>query len=136
MVRRHHRLPVIWILAATWIVGIFGLGRGRMSSFQLPLVAVGGFLVYGVVAALRHFVIQARARTLPDELEDPPTCVVVRRFGEVREGVYSAVKVIDSRPPEPSRTLDLVLDDVDAEPMRVSSRRRTRRLDYIPLTGS
>lgn len=85
--RRHHARgqAVLWILGLCWVVGLVGLQGSRLSSLQVPLLALGGFLAYWLVGAVRRRAETDRARAVHPAGSVPQTCVVVRKFGrEVR----------------------------------------------------
>jgi hypothetical protein len=118
------------LVSASWVVGLLGLGRGRMSSFQLPIVVAAGLLGYWVVAAVRNRVLAGEEND-HEEVVQPQTCVVVRRFGEGaerRERPAASVEEPHVVVPSPA---------VHADPMpTVPQRRPRKRVEaYIPLSG-
>jgi hypothetical protein len=137
----HRKVAFALVVLACWIVGLFGLDRGRMSSFQLPIVVLAGCLGYMLVGAIRRKVEDTRSRVIgPDDV--PPGAVVIRRFGEERRAEYPAVKILQPEPipphvepPErPERRLELVGAERDRSPRRRRSVRK-QPVNYIPLTG-
>ncbi len=137
----HRRLAFIGVVVACWVVGLFGLDRTRMSSFQLPIVVAAGFIGYAVVVAVRRHLEDARDRREQAAADAPHNCVVIRRFGEDRSPLSSAVKVIEAArssivesPPVGLRPV-LVHAAVRAETPRPRRDVKKSQLNYIPLSG-
>ena len=137
----HRRLAFIGVVAACWVVGLFGLDRSRMSSFQLPIVVAAGFIGYAVVVAVRRRLEDSRDRREQESADSPHNCVVIRRFGEDRSLLSSAVKVIEATrsplvesPPVELKPL-LVHAAVRVETPRPRRDAKKPQLNYIPLTG-
>ncbi|HYZ92321.1 MAG TPA: hypothetical protein VFA34_08000 [Actinomycetota bacterium] len=136
----YRKLSFAIVVLACWIIGLFGLDRSRMSSFQLPIVVLAGLLGYLVVVVIRHKLEDARAG-LESKDDVAHNCVVIKRFGEARAPQYPSVKILESRVaevPPTSGPEPLVIDVV--APTRAPSRRRpakkaTAAMNYIPLTG-
>src|SRR5688572_24095189 len=87
MPRRRSRRTFVLTVGACWALALFGLPDGRVSALQLTLVAAA-VLVFGWLAELRRrWIDRGRTRMIPASGTLPQTCVVVRRLGEVGEGV-------------------------------------------------
>lgn len=137
----YRRLTFAGVVIACWVVGLFGLDRSRMSSFQLPIVVAAGFIGYALVVAVRRRLEDARDR-LDHEADDAPHNVVIRRFGEDREPLSRNVKVIERALPMPTIEMPAVeLRPVLIQASAHAQTQHTRRvekkpqLNYIPLTG-
>lgn len=138
----YRRLLFFGVVLACWVVGLFGLDRSRMSSFQLPIVVGAGFVAYALVVAVRRRLEDTRELIEREADEAPPNCVVIRRFGEDRELLSRNVKVIQPSAPAPP----IEASPVELRPVLVAATmqtpprqpRRTEKkpqLNYIPLTG-
>jgi hypothetical protein len=129
----HGRPAFALVIGTSWLVGLFGLERSRISSFQLPLVIGAGLLAYGLVGALRRRLEDSRDRVMPSSGEAPRTCVIVRRFGEGRNQEVAPAATVDApaladRSPTASPPIELVRVEASHAPAQ------RRSLDYIPLT--
>lgn len=139
MSRRHpyQRIAFLAIVAACWVLGLFGLDRSRMSSFQLPIVVGAGLIGYWVVVAVRRR-LDGGGEDGTLEIHEPQTCVVVRRLGELRSGEVmlerSHVRELEqTRPPALARAEPPAPNDSVsiARPVR----RKPPKRGYIPLSG-
>lgn len=126
--RGRRRLSFILVVAACWVLGLFGLERGRLSSVQLPLFAVAGLAAYLIFVGFRRHTEHSRDRLVHPVVEPPPTCVVVRWLGEGNRDPLSTTG--EALVPQAQQPVE--------PPPQVQSRRRApkHRLDYIPLTGA
>lgn len=115
------RLTFVSVVAACWIVGLFGLDRNRMSSFQLPIVVGAGLAGYWMIGALRRRTEQSRERVVVPVPPEPRTCVVVRWLGEESQNVHR---------------LPSVPAHEDVRRAQASHPSGKRRLNYIPLKGA
>ena len=124
MSRRHpyRRFLFAAVVLLCWVVGLFGLDRSRMSSFQLPIVVGAGLVGYWLVGVLRRK-LEVPAGAVVHEIHEPPPCVVVTRLGEPGPSIRPAAAIAATR--------------VDAAPViratRVQSNTTTR--NYIPLNS-
>ncbi len=130
--RHHSRMPFGIVLGITWIVGIFGLERDRVSSFQVPIVLVGGLLAYGLVVVIRRSVANRHERVVATPLEQPPPCVTIRWYGEERSR-----RAHPSGEARTAPTAHVRLVTIEGGRPADSPKTKTaRRLDYIPLHGA
>jgi hypothetical protein len=137
------RLTFIVLISVCWLVGLFGIEGARLSSFQVPLIAGAGFLVYGLIGLLRRHEEPLRRDSVEPSVL-PRTCVVVRQFGDAsREAsmrdhpAWQRAVPVDA-PPDMARVIEFKRREGVLAGERVRQRRvrpRPRRADYIPLTG-
>ncbi len=135
--RRHpyRRVMFVSVVAASWIIGLFGLDRNRMSSFQLPIVVGAGLVGYWMVGALRRRIELSHDRVAPVAAEAPP-CVVVRHLGEVERGVRPTPQMAEPHPVVVPPARPTPVPDLRASRARRSHPSGKRKRNYIPLTDA
>lgn len=116
------------VIGLTWIVGIFGLERDRISSFQLPIVFIAGLLVWALLFAIRRAIAGRRDRVISTPVDHPRPCVTIQWFGEERSR-REHPSGAEARPGPPQ--LHLVTTEV--LPSRPTAPRNPKPLGYIPL---
>lgn len=124
MSRRHpyRRLLFAGLVLSCWVVGLFGLDRGRMSSFQLPIVVGAGLIGYWLVGAVRRK-LEMSGGAVAHEIHEPPPCVFVRQLGEASQ---------------PARAVaPMTRASLEAAPAIRPPRERPKppARNYIPLNG-
>jgi hypothetical protein len=127
--RRHQgRLPFAAVIGVTWVIGIFGLQRDRISSVQIPIIFVVGLLVWACLAGIKRSVAGRRDRVVPTPVDHPRPSVTVHWFGEERSR-REHPSGAEARPGPPQ--LRLVTNEV--LPSRPTAPRDGGPLGYIPL---
>jgi hypothetical protein len=89
-IRSRRRYTFVLVVAAWWVVGIFGLNGGRLASFPLVIVALVAIVVFGFAGAHRRRTELLREQIVRRAPEcSSRNCIVLGPFGETEPSAWS-----------------------------------------------